>query len=80
MGSKTIHHGGTGFSVALGSSLSTLEAQLHLFWVRLLCDATIYGSQGPFYLTLSVKGRVLIIDYCLSCNRLCLYFTITLII
>lgn len=44
------------------SSLSTLEAQLHLFWVRVLCDATIYGSQEPFYIILSMKGRVLIIN------------------
>jgi hypothetical protein len=47
------------------SSLGTLEAQLHIFWVRVPGDATKYGSHGPFYLILSLKGRVLIIDYCL---------------
>lgn len=60
------------------SSPSTLEAQLHLFWVRVLCAATIYGSLGPFYLTLPVKGRVLmiivfyIIDYAFNLQLLSL--------
>lgn len=66
MGSKTTHHGGKGFSVGL----ILLSAPWKL-------NFTFSGSEyyvmlpymDPRDLTLSMKGRVPVTDYCLLCNR-----------